>query len=129
MGKLLGEQLTFARVEKGVSVPELSRMTGYSLSHIHRVEEGEREPSYKVLAKLSEALGLDINEMVKKQVMDKGYSGVMQKSDGIKDPRTVKEIRETLNSYTGKLAKTDLLRLMELVEAYYPHVLDDDLGT
>jgi len=46
------------RLEKGLSLSELSRRSGVAVSHIHNIEGGHRVPSITVLCKISKALNV-----------------------------------------------------------------------
>ena len=46
------------RLEKGISIDELSRLSGVSKGHLSRLERGERVPSITTLCKI--AIGLNI---------------------------------------------------------------------
>jgi len=60
--KLLGERIREIRKSKGFTQEQLAEMVGVEPRHISRVEGGYNSPSIERLAKISEALGVPINE-------------------------------------------------------------------
>ncbi len=48
------------------SYSELSRRTGYSVSHFSRIFRGERKPSLKVLLVLAKELEMPVEKLIKK---------------------------------------------------------------
>lgn len=65
MNKNLGEIIREQRRAKGLSLPQLSRVSGVSASFIGRVETGERFPSAHTLRKLAKPLGFGDVELFK----------------------------------------------------------------
>ena len=61
----LGEALKRQRRLKGLTLKELSLESGVSVSHLARIERGERFPSGRILRKLAEPLGLEETEILK----------------------------------------------------------------
>ncbi|MBA7506574.1 hypothetical protein ES706_05266 [subsurface metagenome] len=61
----LGEALKRQRISKELTLKELSLESGVSLSHLARIERGERFPSGRILRKLAEPLGLEETEILK----------------------------------------------------------------
>lgn len=53
------------RNNKGISLSELSLMTGISKSHISNIERGEKEPSISILIRIAMALKVDEKELYK----------------------------------------------------------------
>ena len=54
------------RIEKGLSLKDIEDMTGISSSHIHRVENGNRKPSIRVIENLSKALNIPSSQFLEK---------------------------------------------------------------
>lgn len=54
----LGLILKGRRKEKGLSLSELSAMSGVHTSYLGRIERGERHPSGRILRKLAKPLGV-----------------------------------------------------------------------
>jgi len=59
----LGKILKQRRVTRLLSLRKLSAMSGVSLSHLTRIERGERFPSPRILSKLHEPLGFEEDEL------------------------------------------------------------------
>lgn len=53
------------RISKGYSLDKLSRMTGISKSHLNYIEKNEKEPSLSMAIRISQALGIKIEELYK----------------------------------------------------------------
>jgi len=51
------------RLEKGLSLSELSRMSGVAVSHIHNIEGGHKIPTLTVLCKLARALEVPCSKL------------------------------------------------------------------
>jgi len=60
----LAQILRQRRAMKGLSIIELSKMSGVSSSHISRIEAGERFPSARILGKIARPLGFDEVELL-----------------------------------------------------------------
>ena len=50
------KELKLRRLTKGLTMAQLSKLSGVSASHIGRIERGERVPSYGIAIKLKRAL-------------------------------------------------------------------------
>lgn len=59
----LGRIIWRRRIMTPLSLNELSRVTGVSIGYLSRIEKGERNPSARVLHKLSKPLGLNEDEL------------------------------------------------------------------
>lgn len=55
------ERLTQVRLAWGLTVPEVSKRIGISWGALHRLENGKREPGFKVLTRWADALGYDLS--------------------------------------------------------------------
>jgi len=64
-GNNLRDKIKERRLEKGLTVTDLSTKSGVSVSHIGRIERGERFPSGSTLRKLAEPLGFTEVELLK----------------------------------------------------------------
>jgi transcriptional regulator with XRE-family HTH domain len=60
IGKVIREQ----RKSIPLSLKQLSQMSGVSIAHLGRVENGERFPSPKILQKIAKPLNFDLNELL-----------------------------------------------------------------
>lgn len=58
------DKLMLLMNEKNISNKELAEKTGYTEEHISRLRRGKRVPSYKALAKIAEALGVGIGDLL-----------------------------------------------------------------
>lgn len=63
--KELGQYLHTARNKLGLSIRQLEELSGISNAYISQIENGKRNPSPKVLKKLSKPLNLDYGELLK----------------------------------------------------------------
>lgn len=59
-GRIIREQ----RKKLSLSLYMLSSMSGVSISHLARIERGERNPSIQTIQKIAEPLGFDLNELL-----------------------------------------------------------------
>ena len=62
-GHNLGEIIRQQRVAMSLRLVELSATSGISLSHLCRIERGERFPSARILRKLAKPIGFEENEL------------------------------------------------------------------
>ena len=60
-----GERVKARRKEKGLTLVELSELTGVDTSYLGRIEQGKRFPSAQILRKLTEPLGYGEAELLK----------------------------------------------------------------
>jgi transcriptional regulator with XRE-family HTH domain len=60
----LGEHLKRAREEAGLSLRDVAARSGVSFAHIRRLEQGERKPTLEILQKITEALSLNLDEVL-----------------------------------------------------------------
>lgn len=58
------EMLAETRKRKGLTMSQVAKLSGVSLSSICKYEKGERTPTIKRLHALSKALGLKISELL-----------------------------------------------------------------
>ncbi|MCK9166672.1 MAG: helix-turn-helix domain-containing protein [Eubacteriaceae bacterium] len=61
---LFGKQLRKVRMAKGISQEELAFRSGLHRTYVSSVERGERNISIVNIQKLSEALGVDISNLM-----------------------------------------------------------------
>ena len=52
------------RKSVNLSLNQLSKLSGVSLSHLGRIEQGERQPSTRTLQKIAKPLGFDLYELL-----------------------------------------------------------------
>ena len=60
-----GKHLKKLRLERNISGAELSRRTEIEKPHIVRLENGETNPTLYTLTRLSDALGISLEELFK----------------------------------------------------------------
>ena len=90
IAKIIKEQ----RNKKGLSLNQLSKIGGVSLSHLGRIEQGYRRPSTLTLQKIAKPLGFDLYELfVMTSHLSRGSS------------LTSEEEREKLRAELNELAK------------------------
>ena len=53
------------RKSKGISLEQLSTMTGISKSHLSYIEREEKEPTISMMVRIALALKVDIHELYK----------------------------------------------------------------
>jgi putative transcriptional regulator len=63
--KKFGAHLIKIRQTKGITAAELSRLCEMERSNIARLETGRMNPSLFVLKKLSDGLGIELNDLLK----------------------------------------------------------------
>lgn len=65
MNETVGQMISRAREEKGISKRELSRIANISDTELSRIESGEREfPNPKTLRKISQHIGINYNDLM-----------------------------------------------------------------
>lgn len=62
--KIVGENIRLLRRSKGLSQEKLAEMAGVSGSYIGYLERGERTPSLDLLAKIAEALDVELTMLL-----------------------------------------------------------------
>jgi transcriptional regulator with XRE-family HTH domain len=55
----LGNRIRAVRKERGLTLKELERISGFSATHISEIEQGKTSPTIGALVKISQALGKD----------------------------------------------------------------------
>lgn len=53
------------REKRGLSLAQISKITGISKSHLNYIEKNEKEPSISMLVRISSALNVDIKDLYK----------------------------------------------------------------
>lgn len=51
--------------KSGISLKELSKITGISTSHLNYIEKNEKEPSLSMAVRIAQALNIKIEELYK----------------------------------------------------------------
>ncbi|MDE7431383.1 MAG: helix-turn-helix domain-containing protein [Lachnospiraceae bacterium] len=58
----IGERLYHWRNHKNMSVYKLSRLSGVSENHIRNIENGNKQPTYKILQAITDGLNITLSE-------------------------------------------------------------------
>jgi transcriptional regulator with XRE-family HTH domain len=103
IGKIIKEQ----RRSIPLSLNQLAKLSGVSVSHLGRIEQGLRQPSTRTLQKIAKHLGFDLYELLV-------IAGHL-----LPDPSTFSEeqrnkLRTELNTLLERIA-TDILRTKVIV--------------
>ncbi len=110
----MGKKLNIGQIIKGqrksipLSLKQLSGLSGVSISHLGRIEQGLRQPSTRTLQKIAEPLGFDLYELLV-------IAGHL-----LPDPSTFSEeqrekLRAELNTLLQRVA-SDSNRIRDIVE-------------
>lgn len=51
------------RLEKGLTLTDLSKKSGVAVSHIHNIENGNKNPTIPVMCKIARALNVDCSKL------------------------------------------------------------------
>ena len=103
IGKIIKEQ----RKSIPLSLSQLSRLSGVSVAHLGRIEQGQRQPSTRILQKITKHLGFDLHELLV-------IAGHL-----LPDPSTFSEeqrdkLRAELNTLLERVA-SDSIRIKEII--------------
>lgn len=63
-GYVIGPQIRELRLERGMTLDQLSRSAGISASHLSRLERGQAEPSFTVAAGLASQLDVSLADLL-----------------------------------------------------------------
>jgi transcriptional regulator with XRE-family HTH domain len=100
----LGKNIRLLRKQKGLTQVELSKMLDCSQAMITTYESGKKKPSVSSLARLAEALGVSIDNVV-------GNNAQPKDSDKIKNPKLWKKF-----SQLDELADTDKRTVFRMID-------------
>lgn len=62
----LGESIRNRRKELGITQPHLAELAGVSTNTLYKLERGQGNPSWHVLTRLADILGMEITLNIKK---------------------------------------------------------------
>ena len=62
----IGKQIKERRDTLGITQPDLAEMADVSVNTLYKIETGQANPTVKVLNKIAEILGMELNLTVKK---------------------------------------------------------------
>lgn len=63
--QLLGQRIRKLRKENGLTQERLALMVNIQQSYLSRLEAGDRNPSFDLLVKIADALGMTLSELFK----------------------------------------------------------------
>lgn len=61
----LSERLYHWRIQKNMSIDKLSRLSGVSQIHIRNIENGKKQPTFRILHALTDGLNITLSEFFK----------------------------------------------------------------
>jgi transcriptional regulator with XRE-family HTH domain len=62
--RILGERIREFRKEKGYSQEKLAEFAEIHVNHVRRIELGQANPTYLVLLRVAEALGMSVHQLL-----------------------------------------------------------------
>jgi len=91
----IGERIRILRQEKGFSLNELARRTGFAKSYLSQIENLKREPSLSALSQIAHVLEVDVLFLLSGEIQNSGAQNftIVKKGD-----------RKTVNRPSGSLA-------------------------
>lgn len=142
MGKIVGEVIRNRRKSLGLSVQQLSEMAGISKSYLDYIESGTRKPSFEILAKIADALGISKEYLIKlsltetylefKQAEEPGAKYSDPDSQFLENTMMVKEDRYGIfNEYSQKdfipITKTNKIPVVGVIRAGEPILAEQNI--
>ncbi len=104
IAKIIKEQ----RKSIPLSLNQLSRLSGVSVAHLGRIEQGERQPSPKTLQKIAKPLGFDLDELLT-------MAGFLSPGEPLFSEEQRDKLRDELNMLSGRVA-SDIKRITEIAK-------------
>lgn len=101
--KIIREQ----RKKMSLSLVQLSKISGVSISHLSRVEQGNRRPSIRTLEKIAKPLGFDLNELLI-------ITGHLSSGASLTSEEEREKLRIELNELMNRVV-SDTKRIQEIV--------------
>jgi len=108
VGRIIKEQ----RKKLSLSLNKLSRLSSVSVSHLARIERGERSPSLQTMQKIAEPLGFDLSELV---IM----AGYLSPGASFYSEEQREKLRVELNTLLDRMA-SDNKRIKEILDRLIP---------
>lgn len=101
---LLGRRIRSLRIQKGWTQQELGEKADINYKFLGEIERGQQNPSFVILAKIANALGVDLPELFRfeHEISDR------------------KEIETRITQILKKLPAEDLSRTLLVLRALYP---------
>ena len=103
IGKIIREQ----RKSVSLSLSQLSRISGVSVSHLGRIEQGQRQPSPRTLQKIAKPLGFDLDELLT-------MAGFLSPKEPLFTEEQREKLREELNMLSERVV-SDSKRIRDIV--------------
>jgi transcriptional regulator with XRE-family HTH domain len=108
----IGPTLRHLRTQRGLSLLQLAEAADVSPSHLSRMERGRTVPSYDLLCRLAEALGVEIGELRREELATKSVDATLDgllRVSGVSEaslaelhtlsPATRAEVAEAISRY------------------------------
>lgn len=91
----IGERIRTLRQDKGMSLNELAKKTGFAKSYLSQIENLKREPSISALSQVAQVLGVDVLYLISGEIQNVGTQNftIVKKGE-----------RKTVNRPSGSLA-------------------------
>lgn len=102
IGKIIKEQ----RKGLNLSLNQLSKISGVSVAHLGRIEQGLRQPSPYILQKMAKPLGFDLDELLT-------IGGFLSPNEPLFSEEERDRLREELHTLLDRVA-TDSKRIKEI---------------
>lgn len=93
----IGRRIRAIRQEKGLSLNELARRTGFAKSYLSQIENLKREPSISALSQVAHVLDVDVLFLLSGEIQNSGAQSLTIVKKGE---------RKTVNRPSGSLAYT-----------------------
>ena len=103
IAKLIKEQ----RKKTSLSLNQLSKISGVSLSHLGRIEQGYRRPSTHTLQKIAKPLGFDLYELLV-------ITGHLSPGSSLSSEEEREKLRVELNELLNRVV-TDTKRIQQII--------------
>ncbi len=104
IGKIIREQ----RKSIPLTLKQLSELSGVSVSHLGRIEQGLRKPSPRTLQKISKHLGFDLDEILT-------MAGFLSPKDLLFSEEQRDKLRAEMNALSERVA-ADSKRIKEITD-------------
>jgi transcriptional regulator with XRE-family HTH domain len=103
VGKIIKDQ----RNRLSLSLNQLSRLSGVSVAHLGRIEQGQRGASTRTLQKIAEPLGFDLYELLV-------ITGHLSPGSSVSSDEQREKLRTELNTLMKRVV-SDTKRIEEIV--------------
>lgn len=101
---LLGKRIRSLRVARGWTQQDLGEKAGISYKFIGEIERGKQNPSFSILAKISDALDIELKELFR-------FSNEIP---------TRKELEKEVERILKIMTDDELRHILLLIQAIYP---------